>query len=668
MCNRHGVRARWLLVAALVWGGSALRADVRFELLGQWGGAADAVVISGDIAYVGIGPRVVALDICDPGDPKFLGQSPVLLGHVMEIALQDNFAYVAASYNGFQIVDVSDPRNIQWVGGAEVDSQCWDVGVSGDFAYVAAYDEKLLIYDVSDPREPALVATHETSGNTTGLFVTDRCAFVATWYTLDVFDITDPRHATRVAVYPADCSDLVVRDNLAYLAGSDELTILDVSEPSQPAWVGSWGGMYAGQDVAVCGDYAYFTGFDVEVINIANPASPYWVGTAQLSAATLAHEVAATSGHILVAQWWAGLEIFNVSEPHAPESLTVYNRVNHALWVTADRDHACTSGYTPGVQIVDISDPEAPRRTAVYGPVDKPARALVVGPLAYVSWAGLPTRRLDVVDISDPAIPIMIGSVEKAGGDMALQGNLLCLAAGSAGVTFVDMSDPRAPRVVDTIDTGNAWGVAVEGDYACVADIEVGLVVFDISDPEHPRQIGGSPTTQMAISIAFGAGHAYVGLRGGFDIFDVTQPALPVLVGHYGGDWWVEGIDYEDGRVYTSGWLAAFDVRDPAHPRMTGMGNWPSYPMDVDVHDGLLHVAGDSSGLWIFEVHELGDLNCDGDVDLADINPFVMALADPVRYAQRYPGCYIQNGDLNQDELVDFGDINPFIDRLLGER
>ncbi len=41
------------------------------------------------------------------------------------------------------------------------------------------------------------------------------------------------------------------------------------------------------------------------------------------------------------------------------------------------------------------------------------------------------------------------------------------------------------------------------------------------------------------------------------------------------------------------------------------------------------------------------------------INPFVLALSDPVAYQAAYPDCSILNGDGDGD--VDFDDINPFV-------
>ncbi len=66
--------------------------------------------------------------------------------------------------------------------------------------------------------------------------------------------------------------------------------------------------------------------------------------------------------------------------------------------------------------------------------------------------------------------------------------------------------------------------------------------------------------------------------------------------------------------------------------------------------------------------YALGDLNCDGGVNFGDINPFVLALADPSAYANAFPGCNVLNADINVDGAANFGDINPFVALLSGDR
>jgi hypothetical protein len=67
------------------------------------------------------------------------------------------------------------------------------------------------------------------------------------------------------------------------------------------------------------------------------------------------------------------------------------------------------------------------------------------------------------------------------------------------------------------------------------------------------------------------------------------------------------------------------------------------------------------AGTLGFPAFILGDLDCNGWVDFADINPFVLAISDPAAYGGAYPNCNFLHGDCNSDGFVDFDDINPFI-------
>lgn len=62
----------------------------------------------------------------------------------------------------------------------------------------------------------------------------------------------------------------------------------------------------------------------------------------------------------------------------------------------------------------------------------------------------------------------------------------------------------------------------------------------------------------------------------------------------------------------------------------------------------------------------LGDANCDGVVNILDINPFIQAISDAAQYAAERPCCPLANSDVNLDGNVDILDINPFIALLAG--
>lgn len=61
-----------------------------------------------------------------------------------------------------------------------------------------------------------------------------------------------------------------------------------------------------------------------------------------------------------------------------------------------------------------------------------------------------------------------------------------------------------------------------------------------------------------------------------------------------------------------------------------------------------------------------GDMNCDGELDLIDVEHFIQALLDPDKYQQTHPDCDLLNGDLELDGEIDLLDVEPYIDLLIG--
>lgn len=61
-----------------------------------------------------------------------------------------------------------------------------------------------------------------------------------------------------------------------------------------------------------------------------------------------------------------------------------------------------------------------------------------------------------------------------------------------------------------------------------------------------------------------------------------------------------------------------------------------------------------------------GDMNCDGVISYADINPFVLALSGQAAYEAQYPECRWLNADVYNDGEVTYADINAFVRLLSG--
>jgi len=84
----------------------------------------------------------------------------------------------------------------------------------------------------------------------------------------------------------------------------------------------------------------------------------------------------------------------------------------------------------------------------------------------------------------------------------------------------IDISDPANPVIFGSVDTpGNAYGVAVAGNYAYVADESAGLQVIDISDPANPAIAGSVYTPDNAYDVTVAGNYSYVASRWGLNVY-----------------------------------------------------------------------------------------------------------------------------------------------------
>lgn len=120
------------------------------------------------------------------------------------------------------------------------------------------------------------------------------------------------------------------------------------------------------------------------------------------------------------------------------------------------------------------------------------------------------------------------------------------------------------------------------------------------------------------------------------------------------------------GQIADTAWVyQEFDISTWADDQPTVYLRWTMGPSD-----SLWQFCGwniDDVALWAMDCTPpmlLADLNCDGTVDFADINPFVAALGGEDAYEAAYPDCDWSRADCNQDGTVDFADINAFVAQL----
>jgi hypothetical protein len=110
------------------------------KLISQLGGGVWAVDVQGQVAYVGVGPRLWVLDTSS-SELKVLGQSEVLKGKVRGVEVRDNYAYLATEGYDEELVilDISDPVQPLRVSSLDAPSTARYLRLEGDRVYMATH-------------------------------------------------------------------------------------------------------------------------------------------------------------------------------------------------------------------------------------------------------------------------------------------------------------------------------------------------------------------------------------------------------------------------------------------------------------------------------------------------------------------------------------------------
>jgi hypothetical protein len=262
--------------------------------------------------------------------------------------------------------------------------------------YLYLFDWGLTVVDVSQPEAPRMVGEFEV----------------------------DPPISSRGSVY--------VRGEYVYLANrSADFTVVDISDPTDPQGAGSCD--VNGRDIAVRGNYAYLPDDVLNVVDITNPSAPALVGTAPLSGYVQAMDISGEYGYVLTD---GVLRVYDLTNPTAPQEVGGRDLPDLSADIAISGEYAYVVAYDDQLRIIDISDPTAPAAPITRTLTGDARWITIAGDYAYIAsesveWVGSSLERyavLSVVDISDPTsaqevatykTPEDSGEVAYASGDYA---------------------------------------------------------------------------------------------------------------------------------------------------------------------------------------------------------------------------------------------------------
>jgi hypothetical protein len=273
----------------------------------------------------------------------------------------------------------------------------------------------------------------------------------------------------------------------------------------------------------------------------------------------------------------------------------------------ARRDAMRTSGLSVfAVFVATLVFPFGATALITVGALDTSYTAVeieLVGDLAYVAAASAGLR---IIDISNPAAPVEVGAFDFPGGgneafDVAVEGGLAYVAAFFSGLRIFDVSNPAAPVEVGSLNFPDfVRGVAVADDLAYVAE-RFSLHIIDVSNPAAPVEVGAIGVFD-AKKVEVVGGLAYVLASASLRIIDVSNPAAPVEVGTAGLGAGGNAFELVGDLAYTvdTFGLKIIDVSNPAAP--VRVGALRGKANDVVLVGDLAYVSDNFSGLRVIDV------------------------------------------------------------------
>lgn len=528
------------------------------------------IELLGNYAYIATETAVHAVDVGDPMVPRKTGGVTSQSG-IRDIAFSGDYAFLADGAAGVQLLTVTNaasPRRLATlsVGSAE---PVYGVCTSSNLAFVltqfdqGAFDNRygtVHLLDISNPRSPVTLSSYITTGIIVRGAVSGNHFYLTKWYTqdpsrnwwggmLEILDVSDPMNPLLMSQYETTSipTDVTVAGARAYVACRSEgsspwqdgqhnadggLTVIDVSNPSQPRRIGGYHRGSLGT-VSVDGDRAYLGGGFHGTLQIVDLTLPARLSrTAVLDTTDLACGLAMAGDRLLVADRLGGVQVVDATDPAKLKWQATIASTDPVLGVALSGSTAYVASDASGVRAFDLADPTNPQFLGVY---DTPglARGVVLsGTQAYVADG---SGGLQIVDVSNPAQMQPVGNVATTGfaNSVALMGNYALVADWENGLAIVDVATPQTAHIVGNYNTGGyTLAVAVAGSNAILSDGAGGFQVVDLSKPAEPRLLGRAPADGWARHVAVSGRFAYVAdAFSGVQVYDISDVSHPRRMG-----------------------------------------------------------------------------------------------------------------------------------------
>ncbi|NPD88148.1 MAG: hypothetical protein HGN29_05475 [Asgard group archaeon] len=471
-------------------------------------------------------------------------------------------------------------------------------------------------------KKPTLVGSISSFliGNTLDVFVDGNYAYVTNQGEgLKIVNITDPTNPAIIGSYdtPNIAQSVYVAGDCAFIADYqgefpdyENFLLVNVTDPTNPTDLGNCSTILAlgdaARDVIVAGNIAFIANDQggLSVVNVTDTSNPIRIGVRDTPGTS--SNLVVAGDYVYLADGENGLVVINIANPLNPTIVATYNAdISFVVNVAVEGNYAYAIDLNNGVIVLDITDITTPTFVGLWSKSGVSA-ASVCGDYLYVTDIN---DGLSVVNIADPTTPVFINTLSLPGNPSAIgiEGDYAYFTCQSGGFQITQIKDFGISLAGSYYHPAGCFDVSVSGDYAYVAD-SGSLKIIDISAPSAPTLVGSYSTFPFFAWAVFVSGaYAYVGDGSGgigLIIIDISTPSAPTLVGSYDTPGLVYGIFVSGDYAYVadgSSGLLVLDISAPSAPTPVGSYDTPGFAWDVFVSGAYAYV-GDESDLIIIDI------------------------------------------------------------------
>ncbi len=498
------------------------------------------------------------LDVSNPQSPILLGRfdfdDESLPGYLqggkpkgMDF-INDTTLVSAISPKGIWALDISDPQNIAVIGdifepGTDTVS---DVAIYDQYAFVADDLDGLSVYDVSDLSNISLVLRDATYSKAHNINIIDDTAYIARkseGVSLASIDLLPNLSVTEIITFSDDVGDArkvypLPGSYLAIASGSEGVLIFDINNMAAPVLIQSSGTTSPGiivKDFLIVGlDRGTPNGQFKNGLVVYNTDAMGTVGAlqelsfSQLQEPTVDVEVFQDKITLLMDD--GGVVVVDNSNPYRPET---------SLWLHQDRritaavsieNYLIAGEPREELLITDISDINNPVTIPGYDIGNRFPNHMIVLDNNHILVAY--RDEIEWLNISQQGATVR----GHWSGSLLLRvarDNEIIVAIGGTQITILDFSLVGNPVLLAQHTTSDVIkDVALVDDYLYLALGLGGLQIWDVSDPVNASIVSTTETSPMPIEgidihnqVAYLASGALFGLLE-YDISDLADPQL----------------------------------------------------------------------------------------------------------------------------------------------